>query len=391
EIIGATVNGTSNADSFALSLNGIHFEYGYYLTIVHMDSSTKLNLLGSVINAPLDLSKGFNNIDLSTVYFYITPLGIQYEINKVASSSIAITVPTTSTLVEGLLQNGAQVLSTGAVTNIGGTTDGSVIVNYVAQQAGRHALSVIVEDSKNPLTIDVNGINTGVIYNVGGISASAITVNTIVVSVTIPLNSGNNVIKFHGDGSSPGPDLFTTKVNTIPKLLPKGSYNVADGIFTGSTRLNTVGDMATYIGGPMNGTSSINVNTDLTAQYNLAIKYNNGLNPFEIEVNGVNTGKVYTPNSNQGTFTLPEPINLNVGSNIIKFKGNGINSAPDFGIFSISVNVNKPSTLPIVPTIPTYSYNVSKGLLQGGAILDVTNNLATYLGGPTDGSSTVGV
>ncbi|MGL5244567.1 MAG: LamG-like jellyroll fold domain-containing protein, partial [Sarcina sp.] len=176
---------------------------------------------------PVNLNSGNN-----TIKFHGD--GINYAQNLGLFTVSAAIIPTTTTLPLGFMTNGARVVSSGAVGYIGGTSDGAVFINYNASQAGVYNLALVGQGSNSPLLIDVNNVNTGTVYKVTVVSPATLTTLT----VTVPLNSGNNTIKFHGDGTNYAPDLFTaqftlptiTSTNTVPIL----SYGMNKD-FNGST------------------------------------------------------------------------------------------------------------------------------------------------------------
>ncbi|MGL5243567.1 MAG: hypothetical protein ACRC7R_00105, partial [Sarcina sp.] len=268
------------------------------------------------------------------------------------------------------------------------------------------------------------------IYEVSIDNGAAIEVNANATTRTQPqtiynsgvLTDGNHTLQFKikttdaqinyavvNLGSTVTP---TTPTTTVPSptapATPTYSYNIANGVYSGGASTDAGTNFAGYIGGPTDGGITVGVNVATTTLYNLAIKYIGAdtNRPLKIDINGVNTGSIYTPPKTGGwtvndalTFTVA--IMLNSGVNTIKFHGDGANYGPSLGAFTLStiptVTPTTPTTtvptqtLPTAPTIPTYSYNVSKGLLQGGAMLDAVANLATNLGGPSNGNSTVGI
>ncbi|MPQ44484.1 putative mucin/carbohydrate-binding domain-containing protein [Clostridium tarantellae] len=312
----------------------------------------------------------------------------------------SITIPTTLNLTEGILINGAKVIEDGVVGWLGGEVDGSVLINYVAAKTGRYNLNITAQGDNSPLTIDINGINTGSIYNVQAISPE-----TVIVSVTIPLNLGNNIIKFHGDGINYGPDLFKIEIDKVAVPFPSSFYNIAEGSLSDGARLNDSGEIVTFLGGTKKGSVKVTVNVNESGIYNLILTYISAeVRTLKIDINGENTGKVYRPEITNGwtisdakNFTIP--ISLKAGNSLIKFYGDEINYSPDLVKFSIkSINTI---------TIPTGSnessnnissndeveavYNIAKGSLTNGAKIDISTNFVTFIGGVKDGASTIEV
>ncbi|MGL5244336.1 MAG: sialidase domain-containing protein, partial [Sarcina sp.] len=154
---------------------------------------------------PVNLNSGNN-----TIKFHGD--GTNYAPSLGLFTVSAAIIPTTTTLPLGFMTNGARVVSSGAVGYVGGISDSAIFINYNASQAGVYNLTLVGQGSNSPLLIDVNNVNTGTVYKVTVVSPATLTTLT----VTVPFNSGNNTIKFHGDGTNYGPDLFTAQfsVNT---------------------------------------------------------------------------------------------------------------------------------------------------------------------------------
>ncbi|MPQ43862.1 carboxypeptidase regulatory-like domain-containing protein [Clostridium tarantellae] len=398
----------------------------------------------------------FTTTNSSGIYTFINvPIGTylvksnQSELINVNNSPTPTPTPTlpTSTspsmkktynVANGMLSNGARLDDgTNFAGWIGGPADGSSTLNVVADTDGVYNLSVqyIGADTNRPLKIDVNGINTGIIYTPP--MTNGWTINDAkTFTTTVNLKNGNNTLKFHGNGIDYGPSLGeitlllssssnspitptpTPTPNPIPTPNPTPSlktYNAANGILSNGARLDDGTNFAGWIGGPANGSSTLNVVADADGVYNLSVQYIGAdtNRPLKLDINGVNTGIIYTPPITNGwtindakTFTIT--VSLNMGNNTIKFHGNGIDYGPSLG--QVTLELVSISSMPVAPpvnstvysgpsidkftiaqpgTIFPISYNVANGILANGARLNTSTNFVDFIGGTNDGSATV--
>ncbi|MGL5244205.1 MAG: sialidase domain-containing protein, partial [Sarcina sp.] len=152
-----------------------------------------------------------------------------------------------------------------------------------------------------------------------------------------------------------------------------------------NTFVGSIGDAGGYVTIPVNAPSNGN--------YYLDIKYLAGDKdrPLKIAINGIPTGITYTTKQTTGWTqndigVLRITVALNLGINIIKLYNDNNLAGPWVG--------NLRLTLIFTPinnsTLPQGTYNTALGILYGGAAINSVNYTG-WLGGPTDGSSTVTV
>ncbi|MGL5245609.1 MAG: hypothetical protein ACRC7R_10585, partial [Sarcina sp.] len=290
------------------------------------------------------------------------------------------TIPTNINIlaIDGALSgNSKKDLNSKFLTYVGGPTDGSTIIAPTIPTSGLYSLSIqyVSADINRPLKIDIPTTNTSTIFNVPMSSGWNVT-DAITFTIPVFLKSGITPIKLHGNGSDYAPNLGNISLSfvsvmginmscytvpsttcptcancltlpiiapitppvtqTIPTIviptIPTYTYNVANGLFSGEASKDGGTSFAGYIGGPTDGSSTVGVNVATTTLYNLAVKYIGGdvNRPLKIDINGVNTGSIYTPQKTGGwtvndalTFTVA--ISLNSGINTIKFHGDGTN------------------------------------------------------------------
>ncbi|MPQ44143.1 hypothetical protein [Clostridium tarantellae] len=139
------------------------------------------------------------------------------------------------------------------------------------------------------------------------------------------------------------------------------------------------------IGGPADGYIKFPLNVSDPGKYNMLIDYmsGDGKKGIKIDINGVNTGTVYVlprtfGSSDPATYTIP--LDLEETENIITLHGDGKNLAPHI----VGVAVIIPGSL----MKPIGIYNVAKGILTNGAIVNEKTGFVTKLGGINKGMST---
>ncbi|MPQ43200.1 carboxypeptidase regulatory-like domain-containing protein [Clostridium tarantellae] len=368
------------------------------------------NKLG-IPNADVILYKVESNNELTPVaftktnsiglYTFINVLEGTYLIKSNKSDLVSITSPTipnnTSTLPSKPLSNlpiyfnmANETLFNGAkldaennfVSGIGGITDGSVTVNLITDSWGIYDLAVkyIGVDENIPFKLEVNGVSTGSIYippKTDGLDIN----NALTFSLPIKLNYGENTIKFHGNGNEYGPSFGEGSV-TLIKMLTTYNYHVVDGDLSQGALIDNKANLVVFIGGVQDGASTVEVNIQQAGSYILSVNYRNSNRPMKIDINKINTGTVYSvTGENIGVFNTV--IKLNEGVNTIKFYGDGVNFAPDLGAFTLEMITTSQSME------TTFDYDIAQGTLENGAIFDNGTNLVGYIGGVSDGSSTI--
>ncbi|MGL5244772.1 MAG: hypothetical protein ACRC7R_06295, partial [Sarcina sp.] len=197
--------------------------------------------------------------------------------------------------------------------------------------------------------------------------------NALTFNTTVDLNQGYNTIKFYGDGTNYAPSLglFT--------LLPSKLYHTMNGVLGGEAILDVNSYLVGYIGGPKNSYSTIPIITSSSGKYNLAIQYLSTENrSFKVDVNDKNIGTYMASatkswSTNDARFYMLR-TNLNSGNNTIKLYGDGVNYTPSLGKIRVFYDG---------------VYDLTYGDLSNGAIIDDSSEFVGFIGGPTDGSSTV--
>ncbi|MPQ44476.1 carboxypeptidase regulatory-like domain-containing protein, partial [Clostridium tarantellae] len=409
---GAKINPNNK---FVTSLGGINDEFvtinisvknsGIYNLVLQYLSATNnkylkidINGVDSKIIYTLPPTKSENVYDALT---FTVPINLNGGINTIKFhgngtdatpdlGELAIDIPPlTSNLSEGILLNGANVNSkTEFVENLGGRNNGAVTISINTSEYGIYILHVKylgIKDNQ-ALSVDLNGFNVGNFYNIPKTTGMELE-NVAVFDIFLNLRNGRNIITFHGDGVSPAPSLgsFTLEIKTDLHLdLINGVYNVGLGELNDGAILNIDYNIAEQLGGPIDGSSIVEVNVEQGGLYILTVDYKNSTGPLRVEVNGIDSGTVYNIlEPETGKFSTD--LKLEEGKNLIKFHGNGIDYAPNLGDFILTLKIPDPTTL------PEGTYDLTLGLLENGAKIDEDNNIVDYLGGPEDGSVTIKV
>ncbi|MGL5245481.1 MAG: hypothetical protein ACRC7R_09945, partial [Sarcina sp.] len=313
----------------------------------------------------------------------------------------------------GVLANGAVVASTTKfVAYVGGPSDGSstVVVNVQSSGVYNLFLKYISGDGiVRPLKIDINNIDTGIIYY------PPVTLNWTVsaakiFTVQVNLNLGNNIIKFHGNGTDYCPDLGTFSLNFISPLTPTIPSSTIPAV---SSNNNFITVNTTDKGTDLNKFNFAGIwNGDVSEVWSQDVN-----STFKINFKGIEISLVGIKDPRHGIYMISidnnTPVEINGYSNIrtqpqtiynsgillngnhsLQFKMKSKDAQINYAVINlgdITTNTVANNTIPTVPTIPTYSYNVANGVLRDGVILDTVAKLATYIGGTSDGSSTVGI
>ncbi|MGL5243805.1 MAG: collagenase, partial [Sarcina sp.] len=232
------------------------------------------------------------------------------------------------------------------------------------------------------INLDVNGVNTGMPIMFPTQSNGKYTIKNI------PLNIGQNTLKFYGANNSMAPDLgrFNLVLNKIPMqaVLPTPSnYNVTSAVLAGGATLNPSRDLVVSLGGVKSGSATVTVDVREDGEYDLNLTFQSGGRPLRILVNGVSTGRDYvTPVGRRGVFTTV--ISLISGKNTIKFYGNGKDKASNLGAFTLT-KIQSPS----IPSLVLY--NTINGFFENNVTIDNITNFTTNIGGIAGGAITMTV
>ncbi|MGL5245521.1 MAG: glycoside hydrolase family 2 TIM barrel-domain containing protein [Sarcina sp.] len=216
----------------------------------------------------------------------------------------------------------------GFVNGIGGPGDkGASITNVNIPQKGLYILSFKYASGAtiSPLKIDVNGIDTGIIYNLPNtIDWSANNALTFTLPTPIMLNSGNNTFKFHGDGTNWGPDMGTCMltlmdnkliIDTSQKGVGVNKFNFSGGWNDGTGEIWTT-----------NTNSTFSLNFNGTGIYIMGIKEpNHGVYQISIDNGSFIEVDGYSP-IRTGVISIFYSGLLKDGNHTLNFKLKGINT-----------------------------------------------------------------
>ncbi|MGL5244176.1 MAG: hypothetical protein ACRC7R_03200, partial [Sarcina sp.] len=235
-------------------------------------------------------------------------------------------------LSDGVLGNGATIdPSTSFVKNLGGTTYGFVELPVYVQKAGKYNFigKYLSGDKDRYFTISVDGV----IVDKNGHRAektndwNLISIKTITIPLT--LKEGGNKLTIQGllTGDAP-PNMgeFSVKevsINTLPMVTSSGAYvegmlpptiidgvtgitkdvyEASKGIFAGGGRINDGSVFAGWLGGPTDGSVTLNVRVKEEGFYNFEFEYiaADSDRPLKIDVNGIDSKKIYNPPKTNG-------------------------------------------------------------------------------------------
>ncbi|MPQ43935.1 carboxypeptidase regulatory-like domain-containing protein [Clostridium tarantellae] len=354
------------------------------LEIPEVKTSTIYNINGPYIgtfSTLIPLDKGINTLKFSGVdESYAPDLG-DFTINLNLSS--------TYPLSNGLLSENAKVLPSGAIGNLGGFSDESLIISYFAMNTGSYNLILTVDGyNGRSLLLDIDGKNTGTIYNIPSSNNKPPTTYTI----PIFLDDGENSFTFHGDGTNPAPDIYTVDCKLVSAIPKDHIFRIASGTLADGAQINPDSNLVEGLGGMNNGSVTLTVVINETATYDLMLNYIEPYvdSPLKIDVNGTYLGTYTLPitdfavESDPEIFTITIPFNK--GENTIKFYGNGYDEVSILESFELI------KSAPVVETIPKGTYYAKDGMLSSNAKVDsVSDFFVTGLGGSKDDSVTLKV
>ncbi|MGL5245648.1 MAG: hypothetical protein ACRC7R_10780 [Sarcina sp.] len=378
--------GINDINQFNLQLNLIA---GINEISFHGDGTNKAPYLGKFTIAKV-------STDTSTIPQPVTVPGT-ITIPQPVTIPQTSTIPTTTTpskviyeydASKGSFSNYAKLDKiANLVSYIGGPYNGTVKVNANIEKSGKYILSIFYRNGGRPLKIDVNDISTGTVYTMGKSYVG-------VFSTSIDLNSGNNVIKFYGDGRNYAPDLgqFTLSLSEISGSEVQSAIisNLDKAIYENGASWNAAYQLAINIGGLKNGSSTVKVVVNKGGAYNLSILFRYGNRPLKVDINGVNDNNIYTVGSTMaGIFSFI--VSLNVGENTIKFYGDGKNPSPELGQFILEL-IQSSTMSTGSNDQPSYiEYDISKAVLSGKVRVDKLEKVFNFIGGPNNGSVTITV
>ncbi|MPQ43201.1 glycoside hydrolase family 2 TIM barrel-domain containing protein [Clostridium tarantellae] len=364
------VNGKSIGSVYNLALtNGCTIEYAKRFTIIINlnKGANTIKFYGdgesygpNLSTATLELIASANN----TIPSYTIPSNTDIILNT--------TIPVYRyNAVNGKLSNGAKPDSgTNFAGWIGGPKDGETIINVDVPDDGTYNLEIEylgAENNRN-LKIDINGSNTGKIYNPMQTNGWNLE-DSKMFNIFIKLMKGNNIIKFHGDGINYGPSLGKINLRLISKNK-NNIYDLSKGILNNGAKINANTNFVSYIGGIQNGSVTLNINVLESGLYNCRIQYLSAEDnrTLKVDINNISIDKIYTvEKTNSWNISdckiLSFNINLNLGNNIIKFYGDGINNSPELRLITL-VPVIK-DNLPEIDIDISDDWKFNLGNIQG--------------------------
>ncbi|MPQ42432.1 glycoside hydrolase family 2 TIM barrel-domain containing protein [Clostridium tarantellae] len=326
---------------------------------------------------PVTLNKGENFIKFhGNGKDYAPDLGIFY-LTPIIDTFITGFPSGTYYTKKGVLENGASLgrgLSSQYVTNLGGVKNGAVTidVNVYASRVYKIIIDYINNSSNvRNLKLDIDGRELEPIYEIPPATPGRFLIMAF-------LNEGINKIKFYGDGIENSPDLKSVSISDDLGLLDKA-------ILSNGASNSSLGKIS-LIGGKNNGTVTINFNATKAGRYKLSFLEQSMNSTSLININGEDISKNYfieNLNSIKKNTTI---VNLELGKNIIKFSGDKVNYSPDLFYVDLRLLSDK-----LLINNFKIGYSIAKGILTGGAKLELDDTLAGWIGGPSDGASTVAI
>ncbi|MPQ43869.1 hypothetical protein [Clostridium tarantellae] len=312
-------------------------------------------------------------------------------------------------LALGYLFNGARInTSNNFVENLGGISDGSAEILLNVDKDGQYNLSIkyLTPYNFTTLKIDINGFDSQNIYYFPS-TFGATAEDAQIFNIAVDLISGNNLIKFHGDGVNNSPNIGQVTVELIAAKISSilssstpliTNYDAVLGTFSNGASVNESTNFVDNIGGPMDGSVEVPLSVDKYGEYNLEFKYLAPLDnsALKIDVNDVVSDEVYfipqtIGNTLSSAKTFITAVTLRPGNNKVKFHGNGVDIAPSIGTFTLnpvgasSENISTSVFSTGDNTLVT-NYNATLGTFFNGASVNMTTNFVGNIGGPIDGA-----
>ncbi|MGL5245231.1 MAG: hypothetical protein ACRC7R_08680, partial [Sarcina sp.] len=318
-------------------------------------------------------------------------LKINFGLNSAIPSNSIYSLSKNTTLKNGAFLDP----ETNFVENLGGIDDGSVSLTVNVSSAGLYNLYLEYEETEtdSPLLIDIDGVNTGSIYNLP-MTGFQVADDSEFISIPLSLKAGNNILTFHGNGidsvSSLGSFyLLPSSANNFQTLATfNQTYSLKSAsLISGAKTHPSLPGFIYYIVGPNDGLVQLTLNNiPVAGEYTLAIKYLTDSNSKDlfISVNGISTSIPYNPPATRSTTVDATEIllvnfYLNAPKNTIEFYGNGINFTPILGDVTITDSASNRST----------PYRINSVDLQRGANRYAKGEFIAGIGGRKDGAATV--
>ncbi|MGL5245854.1 MAG: hypothetical protein ACRC7R_11825, partial [Sarcina sp.] len=279
----------------------------------------------------------------------------------------------------GTLENGSSIDSSSKfVTNLGGAKDGSSEIVIITPLKGLYNLAIryLSPNENTILKLDITDAT-----DLSAIFSQSYTFpqipgttywNAQVFLIHVNLNAGENILKFHGDGTHNAPQLG------VLNILPYNEYYATNGFISNEARINETYNSVGYLGGKTDGSCILTVTVPYSSIYNISFKYllGDGNRPLVIDIN----------NSTSYTYTFPKTkgwliddieifvvqLILQKGINVIKLHGDGSSYAPDIFNFII---------------LPYNEYSCNYSTFFNGAIIDKKTNFVKNIAYTSSSSS----
>ena len=271
----------------------------------------------------------------------------------------------------GNLTNGAtQAFNNTMISNLGGSQNGAVDLNVNVPIKGDYILGIQYLTGTligSPLKIDINGtLLASYMAPYTGVSSIS---NSKILNIKVPLNQGNNNIKFYNNTGVIAPNIGKITLKLMNSL--QLSDSAINGTTSGSAALVWNNEFVGGIGGSGNGQVNINVPSTVSGEFIMTLNYlTPGATPKSLKIDINNNIASYTlPKTNytskQDSKMYNISVNLKNGNNIIKFYNDLGISSPDIGSFTLTrvTSFRKDSRAELA--ILTGSATVKNGLVAG--------------------------
>lgn len=345
-------------------------------------SFTKTNISGVYlfINVPQGIYKVKSN-EIEIVEVEIAPpLKKSPNINTLTLSQATTVNPIITEAQFGTLENGAiisQTLSPGFIDLIGGSTEGTVILNIEVPLAGKYNINLEhLNTNDRNLVLEVNGVMTSDLLVA---STPSFNPNDAMIFTTeINLMQGNNIIKLKGDGTNLAPAIkqITFTINSFEQIVDINTATLKDGAVI-RTSENSPG-FVDFIGSDSNGSATLSLDISIEGKYKIELTHLNTSNrTLKVDINSVSDGELYVVpstdsfnSSDAGIFTFSAFFVK--GINTIKLHNDDESSvAPILG----SLKYVQEQFVEIIQAINT--------TLGGSAVIN--DNFVTHIGGNGNG------
>ncbi|MGL5245065.1 MAG: hypothetical protein ACRC7R_07840 [Sarcina sp.] len=333
----------------------------------------------------------------------------EFTFNKVVNLATGVNKASMDYKINtGILSNGASINGeNGFVEKLGGPLDGTAQLSIVVDNGGEYDLAItyLTITSDTTLKVTVNNMFNSAAYSIPPTNSYNVS-DVLIYHIKVILNAGVNLISFHGDGVKQTPSIESVKINYISAIRPPvlstpdssstvENYDTVVGALSNGATVNMVTNFVNNIGGTLDGAVEVLVNVKNGGKHELNLSYlcpydNSGL---KLSVNGVDSEDVYfLPKTMGGNAEdakiFSYVINLNTGSNTIKFHGDKLRDSISTGRFTLK-NIEGIIAPPVLSTpeiANITSYEPAFGMIKNGASINDITNFVDDIGGTNDGS-----